>query len=263
MSLRATLLGITASVLLAASAPGVDVGEVRRCVEENAPERSAALILDVETRTARGGVSGSRLKLYWIRDVNGRSTALMRFRSPSDLAGSALLIAGLREKRPEVHLYLPDLRRAQRITSREQLEGFLGQTSIGLEEISVMLDPIGEQDVELVEAPDGVEEAKTWALQTRREGNGEDPAASVRTFVDRELCLPLRVEYLGAEGDVLRHVQVDVDHIERFARSWVPMRLEATDLESGDVTRIRLEQVEIDIPLAPGLLTVKALGVGG
>lgn len=258
LSLRGALLGLAAA-LLAGPVAAADVEEVRRCVEENAPARSAVMTLDITTQPARGGPSTSRLKLYWLRDGQGETRALLRFLRPDDLSGSAVLIEDLRDPRPRVHLYLPDLRRAQRITSREQLEGALGRSSLGLEEISVMLDPIAEKELELVEGDRTPEDGSSWTLEQRRDDGAEGGVLRVRTLVERRRCLPVRVELIGDAG-VLRRVDVDTAHVRRFAESWIPLHIDAHDLETGSVTRIRVDQVEVDIPLAPGLLTVKALG---
>lgn len=261
LSLRGILLGVAAA-LLAGPLAAADVDEVRRCVEDNAPARSAVMTLDITTQPARGRPTTSRLKLYWLRDGRGETRALLRFLLPDDLSGSAVLIEDLRNPRPRVHLYLPDLRRAQRITSREQLEGALGRTSLGLEEISVMLDPIAGQDLELVEPGLASEDGDAWTLEQRRsDGDEEGGVLRVRTLVERRRCLPVRVELIGGAG-VVRRLDVDTEHVRRFAESWIPLHIDAHDLETGSVTRIRVEHVEVDIPLAPGLLTVKALGAG-
>ncbi len=86
------------------------------------------------------------------------------------------------------------------------------------------------------------------------------------TFVDRTLCVPLRAEFYDGEGQLTRLLQVDPTLVTREADSWIARGLifhEGED-ETGASTTLRIDEVEVDIPLAPSLLTVPALsGIEG
>jgi hypothetical protein len=47
--------------------------------------------------------------------------------------------------------------------------------------------------------------------------------------------------------------------VTREAESWVPRLLVIEDLVEGSQSTFRVDSIEVDIPIAPGLLTVKAL----
>lgn len=238
-----------------------EVDTVRACVEQNAPRISSVQSLALTVRDREGDRSESRMKLYWRRLPGGERRVLLRLLAPADLLGAAVLVESLRRRRPVVHLYLPELGRPQRVKSRAQFESFLGRADLGIEEVRQLLDPIGREDLRIL---DGAAEAAgraVWALEAR-EPDGDARYPRIVTFIDREYCVPLRTEFYDHEDRVRKLLRVDPARVERAARSWVPRHLVFVDLESGTETVLRIEEVEIDVPLAPSLLSVKALAAG-
>jgi outer membrane lipoprotein-sorting protein len=163
--------------------------------------------------------------------------------------------------RPGVHHYFPEIGKTKRVTSSAQLEGFLGQADLGIEEMAQLLDPLSGEKVRLIDSPGEIGGRSVWVVETLPE---DDDARYSRivTFVDREYCVPLRTEFYDQEGQARKLLRVDPTRVIREAQSWLPRHMVFRDLESGSESVLEIEEVEIDVPLAPSLLTVKALPGG-
>ncbi len=249
----------------AGAAAGAVLDEVRACVEQNTPRRSQVMTIALEYRDRAGEVSESRFKLYWRRLSTDERRVLMRFSAPEDLVGAAVLVHGVRRARPNVYLYLPGIGKPRRVTSRQQLEGFLGRADLGIEEIGLLLDPVGADALQLV--GDGADERgrATWILETRQDVSPDDPGRypRTRTLVDQEFCIPLGADFYDADDNAAKQLRVDPTRVTREAQSWIPRELVFTDVSGESVTTLRIDEVEVDIPLAPSLLTVPAMAGGG
>jgi hypothetical protein len=249
------------------NAAAVDLAEVRACVEQNTPRRSSVMEIQLRFRDAIGETSESRFKIYWRRLPTGERRVLIRFSEPEDLRGAAVLVEGAREARPKVHLYLPDIGRAQRVTSRDQLEGFLGRADLGIEEIGMLLDPVGHEGLVLLDTDPVADVRPSWVLEARYEVDEEEDGsryARTRTFVDRELCIPLRAVFYDAEDREAKIFQVDRARVTREADAWIPRQMTFRDPSNDSITTLVIDQAEIDVQLAPSLLTVPAMqGAGG
>lgn len=252
-----------------AAAPAVDapdpalIEKVRRCVESNAPTRSSVLAVSLEVTEPDEEPVTARFKVYWRRLTDGVKKVLIRFSAPADLDDAALLVENLDEERPRVHLFLPDLGKPRRVTSRDQLENFLGRADLGLGELSLLLSPLRSRGLRVVDAAGAIDGRSTWVVERVADPESNDRYRRTVTFVDREFCVPIRAEFYTDGSKRPRLMSVDPSRVLRERHSWVPRELVFRDPSSESVSVLRVDEVEIDIPLAPSLLTVPALTMGG
>jgi len=262
-ALRHAYTALLSALLFAAPAEAAEsMEQVRECVRANAPRSAVVLEVSLQTRDAKGESAPTRLKLYWRRLPDGEQRVLIRFSAPEELEGSAMLLQGLGDARPRVHIYLPDLGKPQQVSSREQLTRFLGRADLGLEEIALLLDPVGDPKLRLLDGAKAVDGRPAWAFEWRA-AEGEHPHyVRTVTFVDQRLCIPLRAELYEADADAPRVMRVDPAQVSREANSWIPHELIFRDPKDDVVRSLRIDGVEVDVPLAPSLLTVEALSAG-
>ena len=256
-------MALLGALLLAAPVDAAEsIEHVRECVRANAPRSSVVLEVSLQTRDAKGESAPTRLKLYWRRLPNGERRALIRFSAPEELAGSAVLLQGLGDARPRVFLYLPELGKPQQVLSRDQLTRFLGRADLGLEELSLLLDPVGDPNLRLLDGAPAVDGRPAWAFEWQA-AEGEHPHyVRTITFIDQKLCVPLRAEFYEADADRPREMRVDPARVSREADSWIPRELIFRDPKDDVVRSLRIDGVEVDVPLAPSLLTLEALDAG-
>ena len=117
----------------------------------------------------------------------------------------------------------------------------------------------GDPTLRVLDAAWELEGRLTWLLEARG-----DAAEGVRyqrtlTFVDQQLCAPLRAEfYEDPEGEP-RRMRVAPSRFTREAEAWIPREL-VFEGRNGDPTRtLHIDEAEVDIPLAASLLTIRAL----
>lgn len=232
---------------------------MRSCVESNAPRTSSVQTLVLRVQDAEGLVTETRAKAYWRRFPDGHRRILVRMQAPEELADAAVLVIAPPEGNPEVHLYLPEIGRPRRIYSADQLEGFLGRSGIQLEEVQRVLDLVHRPELRLITESSELAGRRVWVVEARIEGDGSSSPERLRGFVDQEYCLPLRVEFYGQNGQPRKLLRADPAQVTREAESWVPRWLVFEDLVEGSQSILRVDSIEVDIPIAPGLLTVKAL----
>jgi hypothetical protein len=254
------LAGTWLAVLLTGVSPSAaDLEAMRRCVESNAPRTSSVQTVVVRKQDAEGLVSEMRTKVYWRRFQDGHRRILVRMQAPEELAGAGVLVIAPPEGKPEVHLYLPEIGKPRRIYSAEQLQGLLGQSGIQLEEIERVLDLVRRPGLRLLAESAELAGRRVWVVEVPSEGDLSSPPERLLGFVDHEYCLPLRVEFYGQDNQPRKLLRADPAEFTREAESWVPRLLVIEDLVEGSQSTFRVDSIEVDIPIAPGLLTVKAL----
>jgi hypothetical protein len=255
------LLGSTASGTEIADGPeAAELEAVRTCVEASTPRTSTVqkLVLTVEEDGEES--LRSRLTLYWRKLHDGRRRIVLRFREPEDLAQAGLHIEARPGARPRVHIYLPGQGKPRRVKSGGELEGFLGRANLGIDELALLLEPLAERDASLLEKDADLDGRSVWVLEEHPPADDEDSRFR-RTviFVDQEFCIPLRAEFYDRDGTTTKVLDVDPSTVTRVVGSWIPRLLVFRDLPSKIDTIMRIEEVEVDVPLSPALLTVEAL----
>jgi hypothetical protein len=249
-------IGVAGLALALLSWPArAELDAIRACVESNAPRLSSVQKLVVQVRDALGRVSESRAKLYWRRLRDGDQRLLVRMEAPEDLAGVALLVIGRSAERPSVHLYLPELDETRRIYSSDEVRPVLG-TGVPIEEMQHLVNLADRSTLRLLGESD-LEGHRVWIVEARPDGVSS--YQRIVASVDQRTCLPLRLEFFGVEDQPKRRMRVNPEQVTRAAQSWMPREVVVEDLESGSLLTVQVVSLEVDIPLAPSLLSVKAL----
>jgi hypothetical protein len=148
------------------------------------------------------------------------------------------------------------------VYSEEQVAAFLGPSDVGPAELRWVMELAGEGELRLLPEPSSHAGRGVWAVEGRREGVGAAAYARTVALVDREWCLPLEVAFHGEEGPRKR-LRVAPADVRREGAHWVPRAIELEDVEAGSRSRLTVDSIELDVSLAPGLLTVRGLQGGG
>jgi hypothetical protein len=233
--------------------------DVRKCVEANMPRIST--VQKILLRVEENGVASfeSRLTLYWRKLDDGERRIVLRFREPEDLSGSALLVHAKPRQRPRVYVYLAGQGKARSVSSRGELEGFLGRANLGIDELELILDPLGEAGNDTPARATSLGTRGVWELDETL--TNDDDARFTRrvTHIDKEFCIALRSEFFDSEGAKSKTLEIDPARVERVAESWIPKRLVFHDLIRNSDTVLLVEDAEVDTALSPALLTVGSL----
>lgn len=242
----------------AATGAHADPQAVRDCVEANMPRMSTVQKLALVVEAAGESLFESRFTLYWRRIDEGESRIVLRFREPEDIARASLLVHQRARRRPVVYVYLPDHGKPRTISSRGELEGFLGRANLGIDEMELLLDPLSGKKIELLDGAADLAGREVWVVEERKEDDDARYARTV-TFIDQEFCIPLRAELYDQQGVAAKVLEVDSSSVTRVAESWLATQLVFRDLVGDTATILRMESAEVDVPLSPSLLTVESL----
>ena len=129
------------------------VGSVARAGSARCPE-TASKPTCREFRRSRSSCcasrrTGSRASSHGSRSTGGSSTTANAGSScasanPRTSSRSALLVHAKPKQRPRVYIYLAGQGKPRSVSSRGELEGFLGRANLGIEELELLLDPLGD-----------------------------------------------------------------------------------------------------------------------
>lgn len=253
--MRSSVLFLALWVAVGAQA---ELRDIQACVESNMPRLSTVQQLGLDVEENGDKLMESRLTLYWRRVDDRERRILLRFREPDDLSGAGLLVHRRGHARPTVHIYFPDEGAPRLISSRREIESFLGRANLGVDEMSLLLSPLSGRGITVVDEAKVLSGRQVWVLE---ELEADEDARYPRTllFIDQEYCIPLRAEFYDEDGEAAKVLEIDPEKVTRIAQSWVPMQVIFHDQIRARDTILRMENVEVDKPLAPSLLTVESL----
>ena len=235
-------------------APSMTLGaetieEIEACVQANFPDDSSIQEIAMHSFDEAGEPTALPMeaKIYWKMGENEHSQVLMEFDNPPDLRGSSLLMLE-KEGRNDMFMYLPEFGRVRRVTS-QMASGSMFGTDFSYEDFErlqgIADDAPGER------APDEeVAGRPAYAIDHRPAEDGDSDYERVRSLVDRETCVPLRMEFFGKGNELRKVLETDFSKVTKEATGWMPRELSMNDVSEGTRTTLSVKSIEVnaDIP---------------
>ncbi|MEC7947878.1 MAG: outer membrane lipoprotein-sorting protein [Myxococcota bacterium] len=159
-----------------------------------------------------------------------------RFRFPADVAGTQLVVVDNPDRVDEQLLYLPALKRVNRIAGRARSGSFMG-SDFRFEDLE--LAGASEATASLVS-----EDPSTWVLDATP-GQGSS-YGRLRMHVARADYLPRRVEYFDKKGAPVKVLVVEEVIVDRGIA--IPKLSVMQDLKRGTRTRMEVLSHRLDVP---------------
>ncbi|MBI3028711.1 MAG: outer membrane lipoprotein-sorting protein [Candidatus Rokubacteria bacterium] len=184
---------------------------------------------------------------------------LIRFLSPPDVRGTAILLIEHSARDDDIWVYLPALKKVRRLVASNKRDSFAGTDfSYG----DVIGHKVGEWEHRLVgeEAVDGqpcyvvesvprTEAIKTSAGYARR-----------RSWIRKDNFVMARGEYWDQAGQPLKGIRAtSVQLVDPGRQKWQAMRLEAANTQTGHRTVIQYESFKANQQVRDGLFTTRHL----
>jgi hypothetical protein len=152
-----------------------------------------------------GAPSGSRtFRIYTAAPVGKPKKTLVRFESPANIAGTALLTVQRARGGQDNWLYVPALDQVRRIAPTDSSESFV-QSDFAIEDMTVTVDNEARQYIVLGTAPCGereclkVEDRPRTAAAAKASGYGR-----VVLYVDSLVHVVHRVDFFDKSGGLLK-----------------------------------------------------------
>lgn len=161
-----------------------------------------------------------------------------RFLTPSDVAGTQLVLVDHPDQDDEQLLFLPALERVTRVSGAARSGAFLGSdfryTDFEMDLGSGARHTIAD------------ESAEAWTIETIP-GSGSD-WSRIRTRVLKANHLPEKTSFYGKAGDLQR--EMTLERVEVKDGVTVPMRTVMQDLKRKTSTRLEVQEVRVKVPAA-------------
>ena len=235
------------SLLAGASAAG-SLEEVQACLSANMPKHSSALTVKLVSEHRGGGDSSHEGAIYWRRSADGRSQTLICMTNPPAIRGLAYLIL---ESDSDVDLwaYLPEKHRVTQIhASGAARRARIARTAIGYDDLRYL--PLNLSRARARAPRNSLIGGREVSVVDLELPPGEDSVYQrIVSFVDRESCVPLRIEFYETADRLLKIVTVDPGAIGREGGIYVARSLTVEDRKNDVRTELRVEKIVIDAGL--------------
>jgi outer membrane lipoprotein-sorting protein len=236
--------------LLALAAPtgaaAAELSEVAACLRANLPGSSSIVMLELRSIDRSGGARTLSGQMHWKQNEQGLSKTLIELEMPLDVRGSAYLVLE-RESGQDMWVYLPGLAKVRRIHPRT-ISGQLFGTDFSYEDIARLQRISTDQSAERL--PD--EKLGERSVYRLRAVPGEDEGSAysrIDYFLDRETCLPLKIEFYALDGALRKLLTGETASIQRAGAGWILGSVQIQDLGSGTESQLVLSNVQIDVDL--------------
>ena len=243
---RLALLALTAS-LAHAQDPRQLVEEVQRRSTTKSQKYEGSL----EVVDSKARVSTKRWEFLRI-GVFGSSRSVLRFTSPAEVKGVALLIHSHPDRASDQWMWRPAIERDQRIALQDRSTRFFG-TDFSYEDLEER--DVNQYDFKLL-GEDTLDGVACWKLEaTPREKKVSQYIKSV-LWISKDHYMYLLAESHNKTGVARRIRYSDIQNIQGV---WTARTLEVTDIKTKSRTIMKLEKLQYNIPLKDEDFTLQAL----
>lgn len=186
-------------------------------------------------------------------DRDGLRRSLLRFTAPADIEGTAFLAIENDQGETEQFLYLPALKRTRRIVAGQKGRSFVN-TDFTYEDMERRDVDDSKHEVVGQEEVGGV---ACLILETRPKPEAESQYTMIRSWVARDLLLPLRADFFKKGPDpVKRYTVMQLENIQDI---WTETQVTMEDLESGHRTVLTTRDVKYNTGVQDSAFSIQAL----
>jgi outer membrane lipoprotein-sorting protein len=199
-----------------------------------------------------GGKTSEKRWTYSRLGSHGTSKAIIRFTSPAEVKGVALLIVNFPDRASDQWMWTPAINRERRIATQDRRTRFFG-TDFSFEDLE-------ERDVEhdeyVLRGEETIDGDTCWRIDAT-------PRSGKRSQYTRSTLWVRKSNYTFAQienfngGTLIRRLRYrDVGAVQGI---WTPRTLEMHDLTRSSRTILKLESLKYDVPLRDDQFTIQAL----
>ena len=199
----AALLALLSTTV--AAAPTAEA--LLECAARNAPGETFSAGLRMTSTDAQGNRSPLQAAIRARRAASALAISL-QVQAPPALAGTAVLIRET-EAGDDMRLYLPAVGRVRRITGAMASQALLG-TQFSYLDLKQLFGTVTRGTVEAPVATE-IDGRAAYRLRILPAAEPPVPYAELQWSLDARHCLPLRVDFLDADGQLLKRLEGDAD----------------------------------------------------
>lgn len=228
---------------------------VRKAMARNLLGLAGTAHANMVIHTARGETKNRDLDVRLMRNSAGLQRALLTFRNPPEVAGTAFLVIERPEGIPDQYFYLPALKKVRRIAAGQATDTFMGSDFTFMD-----LSPIPKDSDQLttykrLEDTDvGGQPAYVIEAQIKIPGS---PYSKIVTSVHRTQLVPLKIEFFDLFGKPLKVAQIK--KLKKIDGKLIPIELEMKNQQKGSSTLLLLKELDLKAKLEEAEFTPEAM----
>lgn len=241
-------------VLLAATALAQDakqiVEESQRRNRSNSQQYEGVL----QVFNPNGKNSEKRWQFYRTGNY-GDSKALLRFVSPPEVKGVALLIVNHPDRASDQWMWLPELQRDRRVALQDRSTRFFG-TDFSYEDLEER--DVNQSDFKLL-GEESVDGQPCWKIESTPKKGKSSQYTRIVSWMRKDIYYPVQYEMYVKEQLVRK---LHNRRLEKVNGVWSALEMEMSDLRRKGRTVLKTDKLQYNIPLKDELFTLQSLRRG-
>ena len=206
---------------------------LERALEKQTVENS---IQTVEmTLFSKRNAKQKRIFELWVRRDDDALRSYSKFTHPVEIAGTQLVLIDRPSTEDALLLYLPALKRIQRIAGKSRRRQFMG-SDFSYTDLELSLN--GEEQHSIIE-----ENAEKWIIETIPGSNSN--YEKIISHVSKSLGLPLKIEYYNSRGHLKT---LDVLETRSESNTIIPILSRMSNHQKGTKTELHIKSIRINVP---------------
>jgi outer membrane lipoprotein-sorting protein len=183
--------------------------------------------------------------------IKGLTSSLVRFLTPSDVAGTAFLFVEHKDRPDDQHMFLPALKVTKRIAGKQKQAKFMGSdfTYADMEWRDL------EEATYARQADEKVGQALCYVIDNKP--NKKEAYSRVRSWIRKKDHVPLRMQFFDRAGKPLK--VLFIKEIKRVGKSLMVTQLKMANRQTGHSTFLKFHEIKLRDDLDPSGFTVRAL----
>jgi outer membrane lipoprotein-sorting protein len=203
-----------------------------------------------------GTVSNRVVEMFGKENSEGSAMIMVIFHRPATVKGTRFLSITNEGRADDMWIYLPSLKRVRRIAASEGGESFMGT--------DLTYDDMGSKDVDnddhTLVGEEDVDGYPCYVVESVPRDPSESEYSRRKTWVSREMLIPIRMELFDKEGALLKVLTVsEIENIQGF---WTPKITRMTNVQENHSTVLTMERVIYNENLPDGIFTTRFLQTG-
>jgi outer membrane lipoprotein-sorting protein len=200
---------------------------------------------------AKGRISDKRWTFERLGS-HGRSKAILRFTTPAEVKGVALLIVNHSDRASDQWMWTPAIERDRRIALQDRSTRFFG-TDFSFEDLE-------ERDVDqysyTFDGEEPIDGQPCWKISSTPKQAKSSQYTRSTVWIRKDNYAWARIENYTGSGVARRLQYGDIRNVQGI---WTAHVLEMHDLNRGSRTRLTLEKLQYNVPLKDEDFSIQAL----
>jgi len=237
----------------------IDDPEIKACMERTVPDKAMTQHVTLRLFNGPDLINTTGADLFWKRDDEGRSRALIRVTEPRDRAGIAVLAIERGEGDPDLSVYLPETRKARRV-SGNTIDASMFGTDFSYEDFAHFQGMATDSNTSRL-ADQDMQGHPTYVLETVPASDGSK-YSKILSYIDREQCTLAKIEFFAKNGSILKELVVPREDVREVSSRWVPHRVILNDVKRDSRTELTVDKIAIDPELSENMFSATKFGAG-